>query len=224
MTLRELLASRRHVLLDFDGPVCAVFGGMPAHTVSERMAEQLRGHGIPVSDDQAATDDPFELLHLAATFDSEAARHAEAALRGLEVKAVDSAPMTAGLVPMLRALTATGHTVTIVSNNSDAAVRAFMTAHGLDAYTRGAVARTEPDPRLLKPAPHLVSTAVSQLAADPRDCVLVGDSTTDIQAAHAAGTAAIGYANKAGKRSRLTAVQPEAIVEDLAAIEAATIR
>jgi phosphoglycolate phosphatase-like HAD superfamily hydrolase len=55
----------------------------------------------------------------------------------------------------------------------------------------------------MKPSPAPVLAALDELAADPRECVMVGDSTSDIEAAQAAGVIAIGYANKPGKRTRL---------------------
>ncbi|MFI6757980.1 HAD family hydrolase [Micromonospora sp. NPDC050417] len=49
------------------------------------------------------------------------------------------------------------------------------------------------------------------LHADPEPCVLVGDSESDIEAAQ---VAAIGYANKRGKRTRLA--KAEAIIGSMA--------
>jgi phosphoglycolate phosphatase-like HAD superfamily hydrolase len=42
--------------------------------------------------------------------------------------------------------------------------------------------------------------------------VFLGDSTSDIEAAQAAGVRSIGYANKPGKNSRLIAAGAEAII------------
>lgn len=213
MTLPNLLAEHPHLLLDFDGPVCAVFGGISARHTATHLAAVLRDHGVPLPADAGDTDDPFDILRAAAQLD--AAPLAEAALRDLEVHAVQLAPPTPGIRGMLDALHDAGHTVTIVSNNSAAAVGAFLRLHDLGRLVRGVVARTEPDPALLKPNPHLVHRAVQQLGADPADCVLLGDSTTDITAARAAGTAVIAYANKPHKRTILEAHHPEQIIETL---------
>jgi beta-phosphoglucomutase-like phosphatase (HAD superfamily) len=61
------------------------------------------------------------------------------------------------------------------------------------------IARTSPDPYLLKPSPHLIEQAVTANNSDPAACTLMGDSVTDIDAAREAGTHSIGYANKPGK-------------------------
>jgi phosphoglycolate phosphatase len=50
---------------------------------------------------------------------------------------------------------------------------------------------------------------------------MVGDSTTDVHAARAAGVRAIGYANKPGKRERLARAGADAIVTDMASLVSA---
>jgi len=52
-------------------------------------------------------------------------------------------------------------------------------------------------------------------AAAPSDAVLIGDSVTDIQAARAAGTAAIAYANKPGKDRALRSFDPDALITSM---------
>lgn len=215
MTVAQILARHRHVLLDFDGPVCAVFGGeLPAAEVARRLADvaRLRGVQLPAH----GTDDPFDVLHAAAETSPDDGASIEQALRDAEVRAVATAPMTRGARDALRALRSTGHTVTIVSNNSAAAVHAFLHAHDLDAVVEQVVGRSDPDPNLLKPHPHLVTLAINKLSAPPGECVLIGDSTTDITAARAAGTAAIAYASKPGKAHALAAHAPDAIIGAMA--------
>jgi phosphoglycolate phosphatase-like HAD superfamily hydrolase len=223
VTLSQLLAERPVVLLDFDGPVCAVFGGeLPAPEVAHRLAQAARRQGIPVPVDVDTTRDPFDVLHAAARISARGAAAVERALRDAEVRAVATAPVTAGLGEALTALRGSGHTVTIVSNNSDAAVRAFLAGHHLDDLIGHVVARTDPDPSLLKPNPHLVARAIAGNGATPGRCVLIGDSTTDVIAAHRAGAAAIAYANKPGKRAALSALAPDALIEHLDDLTRAT--
>jgi HAD superfamily hydrolase (TIGR01509 family) len=214
--LAALLAERPVVLLDFDGPMCAVFGGeLSAPEAARRLAQAARKSGVRLDADLNAADDPFDVLHAAARNSPEDAAQVEQLLRDAEVRAVSTAPITDGLLAMLSALRDSGHSTTVVSNNSDAAVRAFLAAHDLHGLIRGVVARTEPDPALLKPNPHLVERAINENHAQPERCVLVGDSTTDVTAAHEAGTSAIGYANKPGKRDALTALHPAAVITHL---------
>jgi beta-phosphoglucomutase-like phosphatase (HAD superfamily) len=59
------------------------------------------------------------------------------------------------------------------------------------------------------------------LDAEHAECVLVGDSTTDVLAGHLAGVAVIGYADKPGKTQALADVQAAAVTTDLAEITTA---
>ncbi len=105
--------------------------------------------------------------------------------------------------------------VAVVSNNSRAAVDAYLGAYGLAEYVDVIAARTEPDPGLMKPSPHLIAQAVRELEAELGESTLVGDSVTDIQSACAAGVRSIGYANKPGKRERLTRAGADVIVTSM---------
>ncbi len=77
------------------------------------------------------------------------------------------------------------------------------------------IGRTDPDPDLLKPNPHLITRAVKELGADPADCVLIGDSLSDIEGARNAGVLSIGYANKPGKLERFTAGRADAVIASM---------
>lgn len=218
MTLAQLLDERQHILLDFDGPVCSVFGGVPAGHVAQHYAGILRAHHVPLPASTNEADDPFEVLRAAATAQPASATFAEMTLRDLEVHAVDVAPITTGARAALTAFRAAGHTVTIVSNNSTAAVEAFVSRLSLVDLITDVVGRTEPDPDLLKPNPHLVRRAVVRREASPAECILIGDSDTDVIAAQAAGTAVVAYANKPGKLDTLARLGPDYVITTWAEI------
>ena len=109
-----------------------------------------------------------------------------------------------------------GRSVAVVSNNSSRAVHTYLARHGLDHRINLVVARTNHDPALLKPSPHLITQAAHALNAEPGECTLVGDSVTDVQAARLASVQSIGYANKPGRRERLIAAGAGAIINSLA--------
>lgn len=214
MTPAEALAGRRHVLLDFDGPVCAVFGGdITDQTVADELKQLVAGADLP--SDVAAAHDPFDVLRFAGKVSAVAAEAAESRFRELEVQAVTTAPETPGARTAIEALVASGRTVTIVSNNSVAAVSRYLDIHGLSELISHISARESANAELLKPHPFLVCRGISALAAESSACVMVGDSVTDIDAARAAGTRTIGYANKAGKRERLQRRGADAVIEQL---------
>ncbi|MEC3980249.1 HAD family hydrolase [Amycolatopsis sp. H20-H5] len=209
----ELLAARDHVFLDFDGPVCAVFAAVPALEVAERL-KPLVGHALPA--EIVATGDPLDVLAYAATCGPSTARVVERQLGRLEQEAVTSATPTPGVEELLEALVARGFTVTIVSNNSADAVRSFLVLRDLARHVRGISARTTADPAVLKPSPALLEAAMRSVGAAPRQCVMVGDSARDLEAARAAGVASIAFAPDPARRAKLEALCPDAVVGTLA--------
>jgi phosphoglycolate phosphatase len=58
------------------------------------------------------------------------------------------------------------------------------------------------------------------LGASPSKSALIGDPTSDMHAATAAGVLPIGYANKPGKHARVTAAGATAITEAMADLAA----
>ncbi len=74
----------------------------------------------------------------------------------------------------------------------------------------------------MKPNPGPVLAALTALDVRPEECILIGDSTSDIEAAHAAGIAAIGYANKPGKAARLS--HADAITSGIDLLTAAVVQ
>ncbi|MBP2474048.1 HAD superfamily hydrolase (TIGR01509 family) [Crossiella equi] len=210
--LRRILREAQALLLDFDGPVCSVFSGFPAPVVAGQLRELLADGGytdLPTI--VAESGDPFDVLHYSATLGADEAQHVEAAFRAHETEAVSTAEPTPGTVELIHEWKRTGQPVAIVSNNSASAVEAYLNLHGLQHAVDVISSRSAPDPGLLKPNPHLVLQAAVMLGVQPDKCVLIGDSVTDIEAAHAAGARGIGYANKSGKGAKLAAAGADAI-------------
>lgn len=212
--LAAMLRRARVILLDFDGPVCSLFAGYPAPQVAAdlRAAVETRFSGVALGD---PVDGPLHMLvRCAELCPPEVVRFAADELRDLEVTAAASAQLTPGVDRVLDAATASGRRVVIVSNNATAAVAAYLDRQALRGRVDRVVGRHDGmDPRLLKPDPYLARQALA--GTDPSDAVLVGDSTSDIVAAHAAGAPAIGYANKRRKLDALDGAGADAIVSDL---------
>ena len=134
------------------------------------------------------------VFRAAAQISPGAAASAQQLLTVFETRAIPTARPTRGSADLIITAYRTGRTVTIVSNNSSAAIAAYLADHRLDGYIRAIVARDDHDPERMKPSPYRVREAVSLLDAEHSECVLVGDSTTDVLAGHLAGVAVIGYA------------------------------
>jgi phosphoglycolate phosphatase len=213
--LDTIVSRTRHLLLDFDGPICSIFAGLPAATVADRL-RKLFGDHAQLPDDIARTADPIEVFAYAATISEDLAVRVETEMTKQELVAVATAAPTPYVHEVATACQNSGRSVAVVSNNSAAAVHSYLARHGLDDRISLVVARTNHDPALLKPSPHLITQAVHALNAEPGDCTLVGDSATDVQGARLARVQSIGYANKPGKRERLAAAGAGAIINSLA--------
>lgn len=216
------LARASAVLFDFDGPLCDVFAGLPAPQVANELAQQAATRDAALGAKLSETDDPLEVLRLTFEVDQELGLQVEQALTVAEVEAVKIAGgPTVGAVASLEAAKAAGRRIAVVSNNSAECVSSFLARHALDAYVLEVVGRPTNRPDLMKPHPYSLLRAAELLEVNPSECVLIGDSLTDIQAAHTAGSTAIGYANKVGKRAAFAEAGAEAVTEHMGAIAAA---
>jgi phosphoglycolate phosphatase len=213
--LDTIVSRTRHLLLDFDGPICAIFAGLPAATVADRL-RKLFGDHAQMPDDVARTSDPLEVFAYAATVSEDLAARVETEMTDQELAAVATAAPTPYVHEVVTACHNSDRSVAVVSNNSAAAVHSYLARHGLDGRISLVVARTNHNPALLKPSPHLITQAIRALNAEPGECALVGDSVTDVQGARLASVQSIGYANKPGKREPLTAAGAGAVINSLA--------
>ncbi|MDN3297490.1 HAD family hydrolase [Streptomyces ficellus] len=217
--LTETLANARVILFDFDGPMCDVFAGLPAPEVAKELTALLSAQDEAAGTKAAQTDDPIEVLRIAHEADAELGQKIEQALTAAEVRAVTVAGQPIpGAVECLHAARSAGRAVAVVSNNSAECVRAFLELHGLDKYVTRIVGRPSEQPHLMKPNPFPLITAAEQMHVDVTACTLIGDSLTDIQAAHAAGATVIGFANKPRKADLFDEAQADAVTEDMKAI------
>lgn len=215
-TLRRILSCAKTLLLDFDGPICSVFAGIPANVVADQLREVLtEGGHVDLPDDVQVAADPFEVLFYASKLGQDEARYVEAAFRAHEVEAVQSAQPTSSAHDLMTRWTAAGGSLAIVSNNSVAAVRTYLDLHNLAGEVGVISARQDSNTELLKPSPYLLNQAVGLLDENLATCVFVGDSSTDIEAGRAAGIDAIAFANKPEKLSNLIAAGPKAIVTEI---------
>jgi HAD superfamily hydrolase (TIGR01509 family) len=213
-TLAEVLAATGPILLDFDGPVCTVFATLPAGTVAAQQRQILTDHGATLPTPLAQQTDPLEVLRYTATLDNpQLTAHVDDQLRQAEQHAIGGATPTPYAREVIVAAHHAGRPLAIVSNNSEPAIAAYLAAHRITSYIGHITGRVYAQPALMKPHPWPILTALTALAAQPAACVMLGDSPSDIQAAHAAGMHTIGYANKPGKAQRLAHAGADALAE-----------
>jgi beta-phosphoglucomutase-like phosphatase (HAD superfamily) len=219
--LTEIAARSRHLLLDFDGPVCDIFAGTPNYAVAHDFRLALSAAGIVLPDEVKDLGDPLEVFRIIARYQHEAAEPAHRELTRLEFEAVLTAKPTEGAGELMTAARATGRTVTIVSNNSGDAVLLYLDMHQLYQHVTAVIGRDDADPERMKPSPYRVREAVGMLGAEGMECAFVGDSVTDVLAGRLAGVAVIGFANKPKKAGALAHAGANAVTTQLAEISKA---
>ncbi|MEU7872807.1 HAD family phosphatase [Dactylosporangium sp. NPDC049140] len=221
--LRALLARSRAILLDFDGPVCSIFGGYPASQVAAELLGLLEARGVDLGDDIRSETDPMEVLRWSATLGKpELLREVEDGLCRAELLAAESAIPEPHGQAVIDAAHESGRQVAIVSNNSAGAIEAYLEAHQLTDHIAFISGRSYAQPERMKPNPEPLWRAAEALAAEPTACVLIGDSLFDIDAAHAAGMPVIAFANKRWKISRFTEAAADIVLTGMS-IVASTI-
>ena len=218
--LAAVIGRARFLLLDFDGPVCKVFANHPAPQVAAMLRRLLVEQGVTLPPAMLDESDPLAILRWSATLNQPViVRRVDDALRAAEVDAVTGAEPTPYAREVIVAARCARRGIAIVSNNSADAVTQYLFAHRLDVYIRPVIGRPDADPASMKPNPAPVLAAIRELHTHPEECVLIGDSATDIEAAQAVGVPTIGYANKPHKFHSLT--KADAIIGSMSEIVAA---
>jgi phosphoglycolate phosphatase-like HAD superfamily hydrolase len=219
--LREIIGAARHVLLDFDGPVCWLFAVTGAAEVAAKLREGVQAAGFPVPGEASDESDPMAVFRAVSTAAPQAAATAHRVLGELEKRAAETARPTPGSAELIAAARRSGRTVSIVTNNAVTAVSAYLGGHGLAGHIGLIVGRDDAGHEGIKPSPYPVREAVGRLEAEPAECVLVGDSDEDVRAGQQAGVPVIGFAYRAGKIGAMARAGPDAVVTDLTGITTA---
>ncbi|MEJ2853522.1 MULTISPECIES: HAD family hydrolase [unclassified Saccharothrix] len=217
--LRNILATTDALLLDFDGPICAVFANLSAQNVANQLRGVLTDSGyVDLPRCVKETSDPFCVLNHAATLGAEEADSVEASLRALELEAVSDATPTPEAKRLIQACAAAGLPIAIVSNNSTQAIQAYLERQSIASAVGTISGRRNADVSLLKPDSYLVAQAASELGVSTKSSVMIGDSTSDMTAIATVGGTGIGFVNKHRKTKTLAEAGAHALVTDLSII------
>jgi beta-phosphoglucomutase-like phosphatase (HAD superfamily) len=212
--LDGILRRARHLLLDFDGPLCTLYAHEPARQAADRLRAILATHTPEIPTAIASTADPLAVLAHAAAISPELAEQAEAELTRCELNAAATAQPT-GYSHDVIASAREGHrTITVISTCSARAVHAYLDRASLDELVGLVVGRTgdAPDPTAKQ---NPIDRALDALSADPATCALVAESANVLTSARASGIATIAYARTPAVRN-LTSAHADATVTSLA--------
>ena len=133
------------------------------------------------------------------------------------------APLTAGADRLLAACRNAAVPVIIVSNNAPEAIAAFLTRQKLAELVTDVIARIPGRPELMKPDPDPIRRALSRLGRIAAECLLIGDSVTDIEVCMITGVPVIGQA-RSGRRHDLELAGADVIIDDPGALATALSR
>ncbi|MFF7158704.1 HAD-IA family hydrolase [Streptomyces sp. NPDC008139] len=192
--LRRIFAHAECLLLDFDGPLCDLFRGRPAPGIAELMHLELARQGVVLGPEAAGSANPARILR--AVTDRGLSAALEKLLAEEEEAAAHSALPTPGAEDVVRASAHSGRTLAVTTNNSPAAVNAYLKDRSLDTYFDSRVFGRDPDdPARMKPHPDCLLRAVDSLGVRPENCLMIGDSAADATAAEAAKVHFLGFAH-----------------------------
>lgn len=214
--LEALLAETGPVLLDFDGPVCALYPDDLNSRASDALRRQLRESGAQVPPEVARQRDPLAVLRHAGNLDQQDLVAAlDKTLTAIEVESAHSAPPTDGAADFMQACDADGRPIVIVSNNATEAIDAYLDLHALRSLVQAVIGRVPGHPELMKPHPRTTTEALAFLARPAAGCLLVGDSVTDIEVSHTIGLRSVAYVKAPDRWDPLAAAQADAYVESM---------
>lgn len=200
------------MIFDFDGPVCRLFAQHPVGYLTRRMHELFDGFD--------GLSSPHEILRLAALggADAAAVARAERFVDEAEVAAAATAEPTPFADDLVELLVRRGPRLAVASNNSARSVRAYLERRGLAGHFGDRIFGRAPDPALMKPDPDSLVRCLAALGADPRECVFIGDSSYDVQAAHKAGVPFLGYGRDEAKTETLRAYGADVVIRSMGEI------
>lgn len=219
--MRELIEAAKAVLFDFDGPICHLFRGRPPSAIAERLRETVIASGNGSVDWlPRGTDDPQDILRAAfeqpRLVESGVAWDIERALTKEEVQAAPGAFPTAYADTLIRTLVATGRELAVTTNNSQQAVERYLETRSTDELFAGRVHGRSTEGELrLKPDPDCLLRALESTKTQAQDALMIGDAPRDLEAAHAAGVAFLGYARDERKEQELRAAGAEHVIGSL---------
>ncbi|MBF5000391.1 HAD family hydrolase [Nocardia sp. BSTN01] len=215
------LIGDRTLIFDFDGPVCSLFSEFTNVQVSDIMRRSIRWRfrfqRVSFPPKINREKDPFEVLRYVAKLGEDFGIAGEKKLSALEVVAARTAKPTPYAHELIRTASKS-RDVVFASNNATAAVKTYLATHDLDRYASGVFGRSSHILSRLKPDRFLLEHTLSELGLSPDQVVYIGDSTTDVMAAHASGIRAIAYANKPGKLASFMPYEPEAVVDSMSVL------
>ncbi len=124
----------------------------------------------------------------------------------------DEMQLFPGVVGLLDALRGRGHALAVATGKSRRGLDRALAASGLRAYFAATRCADETTP---KPDPAMLHELLEELGAAPDRCLMIGDTSHDLQMASAAGVDAVAVCYGAHSESSLRALRPRACLSSV---------
>lgn len=217
LSVEEFFRTRRLLILDFDGPVTRLLPDPRHIELADAVKRLLRNHGAVLPPTVTAAIDHVQVLRYAAQALPSLLPDVEELCSAAELQAAHTATPAAGAIELLDLRRRQHHPVAIVTNNDARVVGRFAQRHGIDLSGCTVHGRGPGHADRLKPSPWMLEAALHVHGCVPSEALLVGDSATDIAAAHAAGMPCVGVAVGQERAAALITVGADGVVGDLGA-------
>lgn len=205
-SLAERVQKAKYILWDFDIPICSLFSRYPAPEVAQNLKNFLYEKGLLQQEDYTDLDPLAIYRRGMKNYENHSLLpyyiELESYLRIYEGHAAYLANPTPMAMELMKLLVATGRRQAIVTNNCPQAVKTYLLKWNLTQYFRAedtknpsvhVFGRSNADPKRLKPNPLFLEQAMKALGAKPEECLMVGDSVSDFEAATAAEVPFLGF-------------------------------
>lgn len=121
----------------------------------------------------------------------------------------------AGVPELLQRLRTRGHVLAIATGKSRAGLERALRMSGLALFFTASRCADEAEP---KPDPAMLLELMAELAIDAAACLMIGDTSHDLEMARSAGVDAVGVAYGAHPHSALEALRPRGCVASVSAL------
>jgi HAD superfamily hydrolase (TIGR01549 family) len=215
-TLQRIMEPVKAILFDMDGPLCHLFGSYPASEVTHYLKLELRMDEL-LPEEVMLEDDFFVVLRSVERTFEVPMHYWESVLTRYEMEATMEAPLAPFLDQLLPVLRKNNIARAIVTNNNTKAAHNFLRINQLEKFFGPHVfGRRCSDFRKLKPNPQCLRDAMRSLELDPTECLMIGDSPTDYQAAEAARVPFLGYSRTFQGAKKLLDAGAKIVIPDYA--------
>jgi pyrophosphatase PpaX len=199
-------------LFDIDG---TLLDSRPAHT--RAWQRTLAAHGILKTEteihyDFSETDPEIARVMFSAT-DPALVNQISQEKNDFFLEEIPHIPLFPKVTELLARIYVSQIPFCFVSSNYDYILGLMMKVYGWDEISSGfvgidAVTHAKPDPEM-------VNLAIKKIHRKPNECVMIGDSPSDIKAGKAAGTRTIAIASTNFAPESLRALQPDKILKGI---------